>query len=118
MVKQKLINQIAGTDILLTKAELEEKAKINEVWEEIAVESIQATKEKTLTKEGWKDIKFTDNYLYKIKFDKNGLRYYEGAEERYLDEPVAEESWNEIQWSEKEIKMLIEGLNQKEVIND
>jgi hypothetical protein len=116
MVKQKLINKLVGTSITLTKAELEEKAELNEVWEEIAAESIQATKEKSFSKEGWKDIEFTDDYLYQMKFDKNGLKYYEGTEKRYLDIPVGEERWNELQWSEEEIKMLIEGLDQLEVI--
>jgi hypothetical protein len=113
VTKQKLINQIAGTRITLTKAELEEKAEINEVWDEIATESIQATKEKTFSKEGWKDVEFTDEYLYQIEFTEEGLRYYEGTEERYLEEPVGEEGWDEPQWSKKEIKMLIEGLKIK-----
>lgn len=109
-IKQSLINQIAETRITLTKAELEQKAKINEVWEEIAAESIQATKEKTMTKEGWKDVEFTDEYLYQIEFTEEGIRYYEGTEERYLDIPVGEEGWDEPQWTAAEIKMLIEGL--------
>lgn len=108
--KETLINKIKSTKITLTKVELEEKAEINEVWEEIAIESIQATKEKTFSKEGWKDIELTDDYLYQLEFDKGGIRYYEGTEERYLEEPVGEEGWDEPQWSPKEIKMLIDGL--------
>lgn len=108
--KEKLISQIAGTRITLTKSELEEKAEINEVWDEIATESIRATKEKTFSKEGWKDVEFTDEYLYQIEFTEEGLRYYEGTEERYLEEPVGEEGWDEPQWSPKEIKILIDGL--------
>jgi hypothetical protein len=108
--KEKLISQIAGARITLTKAELEEKAEINEVWEEIATESIQATKEKTFSKDGWRDIELTDDYLYQLEFDEGGIRYYEGTEERYLEEPVGEEGWDEPQWSPKEIKMLIDGL--------
>lgn len=110
ILKGKLINQIAGARITLTKAELEEKAEINEVWDEIATESIQATEEKTMAKEGWKDVEFTDEYLYQIDFTEEGIRYYEGTEERYLEEPVSEEGWDEPQWSPKEIKMLINGL--------
>jgi len=109
--KNYLISQIAETSITLTKSELETKGEINEVWEEIAVESIQATKEKTFTKEGWKDVEFNEDYLYRIEFTEEGIRYYEGTEERYLEEPVGEEGWNEPQWSAEEIKMLIDGLN-------
>lgn len=108
--KQKLIYQIAGTQITLTKAELEEKAKLNEVWEEIATESIQQTKEKIKTHEGYKSTKLTDDYLYEMNFDEGGIRYYEGTEEGYLDILVGEESWSEPQWGAEEIKMLIDGL--------
>jgi hypothetical protein len=108
--KKTLINQIVGTKITLTKAELENKAEINEVWEEIATESIEKTKENFASKEGWEGYDFTDDYLYQLEFDEGGIRYYEGVEERYLDIPVAEESWDEPQWSAGKIKMLIEGL--------
>jgi hypothetical protein len=110
MTKKELINQIAGQSITLTKSEMEEMQMVNDVWAEIAQESIAATKEKTLTKEGWKNVDFTDDYLYRLEFTEEGIRYYEGTEERYLDIPVGEENWNEPQWTKKDIKMLIEGL--------
>ena len=42
---------------------------------------------------------------------KEGIRYYEGTKERYLDVPVGEESWDEPQWSIDEVYQLLEGLD-------
>jgi len=108
--EEELINKIAGKSITLTKSKLEEKKDINIVWDEIATECIRETREKTFNNEGWEDVDFADDYLYRMEFTKNGIRYYEGTEERYLDVPVGEESWNEPQWSREEIQMLIEGI--------
>ena len=111
MTKQELINQIAGETVTMTKVELEEKSKLNEVWSEIAEASIEHTEHKTQWKLGYTDIDFNDDYLYRMEMTESGIRYYEGTEERYLEEPVGEESWSECQWGKKEIKMLIEGLS-------
>jgi len=112
MTKKELINKIAGKSITLTKAELKKKEKINDVWEEIAIESIQHTRDKTNWHSGYQNIVLNDDYLYRLEFSKEGIRYYEGTEERYLDIPVGEENWHEPQWKAKEIKMLIEGLEE------
>jgi len=111
--KKDLIKKISGKSITLTKAELEAKKELNIVWNEIATECIQQTKDKTFNDEGWKDVDFTDDYLYRMELTENGIRYYEGTEEKYMDIPVGEEGWNEPQWSREEIQMLIEGLNFK-----
>lgn len=110
MTKNEMINQIAGTSITLTKTELEEMQMMNDVWAEIAQESIAKTQENFESKEGWQGYEFTDDYLYRIEFTEEGIRYYEGTEERYMDIPVGEESWNEPQWTEEEVRQLLEGL--------
>ena len=107
LTKKEIIDKLAGKSITLTKKELEEKADLNIVWKEIAEESINQSVDAARSQEDWK---ITDNYLYHIEFTEEGIKYYEGTDESYIDVSTAEENWREPQWSTEEVEMLLEGI--------
>ena len=102
-IKEK-IKKLAEHDVVRFDVEQFRKiAEQNTVFEEIM---------------DWFETEFAEEYNTEIKSDdliefnltENGIRYYYGREPKFLDAPVGEEGWDEVQWDEETLKELFDGV--------
>ena len=98
MKKQEAIEKLEGISITKKVTEWEKIAEDKRILDEII---------------DWLINDFADNYdgdikesIFQIECTRNGIRYYCGREERFLDIPIGEEGWEESQWDGGEVEEL------------